>query len=48
MTMAGGRLLDGNLQVIAGGSGGFKPFWFHEQAGSAFTAGATVGVPHED
>ena len=52
MTMAGGRLLDRNLQVIAGGSAGspagFKPFWFHEQAGGAFTAGATVGVPHED
>ena len=52
MTMIGGRLLDRNLQVIAGGSAnavsGLKPFWFHEQAGGAFTAGATVGVPHED
>jgi imidazolonepropionase-like amidohydrolase/Tol biopolymer transport system component len=48
MTMAGGRLLDSNLQIVAGGTGGFKPFWFSEQAGGAFTAGATVGVPHED
>ena len=52
MTMSGGRLLDRDLQVIAGGSPGsvtgMKPFWFHEQAGGAFTAGATVGVPHVD
>ena len=48
MTMAGGRLFDSNLQIVAGGTGGFKPFWFNEQAGGAFTAGATVGVPHED
>jgi hypothetical protein len=48
MTMAGGRLFDSNLQIVAGGQGGFKPFWFNEQAGGAFTAGATVGVPHED
>jgi imidazolonepropionase-like amidohydrolase len=48
MTMVGGKLYDSNLQVIAGGTGGFKPFWFHEKAGGAFTAGTTVGVPHED
>jgi VWFA-related protein len=48
MTMAGGRLFDSNLQIVAGGQGGFKPFWFHEQAGGAFTAGATMGVPQED
>ena len=48
MTMAGGRLFDGNLQIVAGGQGGFRPFWFNEQAGGSFTAGATVGVPHED
>jgi imidazolonepropionase-like amidohydrolase len=48
MTMQGGRLFDSNLQIIAGGQGGFKPFWFNEQAGGAFTAGATVGVPHQD
>jgi imidazolonepropionase-like amidohydrolase len=47
MTMAGGRLFDSNLQIVAGGQGGFKPFWFHEQAGGAFTAGATVGLPKE-
>jgi len=48
MTMAGGRLFDSNLQIVAGGQGGFKPFWFNEQAGGAFTAGATIGVPEED
>jgi imidazolonepropionase-like amidohydrolase/Tol biopolymer transport system component len=47
MTMAGGRLFDSNLQIVAGGQGGFKPFWFNEQAGGAFTAGATVGLPRE-
>ena len=48
MTMVGGRLFDSDLQIVAGGTGGFKPFWFHEQAGGAFTAGSTLGVPHED
>ena len=48
MTMQGGRLFDRNLQIIAGGSGGFKPFWFQEQAGGNYTAGTTMGVPHED
>ncbi|HET9337124.1 MAG TPA: amidohydrolase family protein [Sphingomicrobium sp.] len=47
MTMQGGRLFDSNLQIVAGGQGGFKPFWFHEQAGGAYTAGATVGLPGE-
>jgi N-acyl-D-aspartate/D-glutamate deacylase len=45
MTMQGGRLFDGNLQIVAGGSGGFKPFWFSEQAGGSFTAGTGNGVP---
>jgi hypothetical protein len=36
------------LQIVAGGQGGFTPFWFNEQAGGSFTAGATLGVPHED
>jgi imidazolonepropionase-like amidohydrolase/Tol biopolymer transport system component len=48
MTMQGGRLFDSNLQIVAGGTGGFRPFWFNEQAGGSFTAGATLGVPHED
>jgi adenine deaminase len=52
MTMQGGRLFDSNLQIVAGGAAnvpsGFKPFWFNEQAGGAFTAGATLGVPEED
>ncbi|MFL6723354.1 MAG: amidohydrolase family protein, partial [Sphingomicrobium sp.] len=43
MTMAGGRLFDSNLQIIAGGTGGFMPFWFSQQAGGALTAGAAVG-----
>jgi imidazolonepropionase-like amidohydrolase/Tol biopolymer transport system component len=47
MTMAGGRLFDNNLQIVAGGQGGFKPFWFNEQAGGAFTAGVGVGLPKE-
>jgi adenine deaminase len=47
MTMAGGRLFDSNLQIVAGGQGGFKPFWFNEQAGGSYTAGATVGLPRE-
>jgi imidazolonepropionase-like amidohydrolase/Tol biopolymer transport system component len=47
MTMAGGRLFDSNLQIVAGGSGGFRPFWFNEQAGGSFTAGMGVGLPKE-
>ena len=47
MTMVGGKLYDSELQVVAGGTGGFKPFWFQEQAGGAFTAGTTAGVPKE-
>jgi hypothetical protein len=48
MTMVGGKLYDSNLQVVAGGTGGFRPFWFHEQAGGAYTAGTTVGTPDAD
>ena len=52
MTMIGGRLLDRNLQMVAGSTAnavaGMKPFWFQQQAGGAFTEGATIGVPHED
>ena len=48
MTMVGGRLYDSNLRVVAGGTGGFRPFWFQTQAGGAYTAGATVGVPDAD
>jgi adenine deaminase len=47
MTMAGGRLFDSNLQIVAGGQGGFKPFWFNEQAGGSYTAGTGVGLPKE-
>jgi len=47
MTMAGGRLFDSNLQIVAGGTGGFKPFWFNEQAGGAYTAGTSVGLPRD-
>ena len=48
MTMVGGRLYDSGLQVVAGGRGGFKPFWFHEQAGGAFTAGTTNADTHQE
>ena len=48
MTMAGGKLFDSNLRIVAGGNGGFTPFWFQEQAGGSFTAGATVGTPDAD
>ncbi|MEO6225705.1 MAG: amidohydrolase family protein [Sphingomicrobium sp.] len=48
MTMVGGKLYDSNLRVVAGGTGGFRPFWFQEEAGGAFTAGATVGTPDAD
>ncbi len=52
MTMIGGRLLDSNLQVVAGDHAGsvtgFKPFWFQNQAGGNYTAGATIGVPRGD
>jgi len=47
MTMAGGRLFDSNLQIVAGGQGGFKPFWFNEQAGGSYTAGTGGGLPKE-
>ena len=47
MTMAGGRLFDSSLQIVAGGQGGFKPFWFQEQAGGSYTAGTGVGLPRE-
>jgi imidazolonepropionase-like amidohydrolase len=45
MTMQGGRLFDSNLQIVAGGTGGFKPFWFNEQSAGSFTAGVGVGLP---
>ena len=48
MTMVGGKLYDSGLQVVAGGRGGFKPFWFHEQAGGAFTAGTTNADTHQE
>ena len=48
MTMIGGRLLDGNLDDVAGGTHKRRPLWFEQGAGGNFTVGATVGVPHED
>jgi imidazolonepropionase-like amidohydrolase/Tol biopolymer transport system component len=47
MTMVGGKLYDSDLRVVAGGTGGFKPFWFHEQAGGSYTAGTGNGLPRE-
>ncbi|WP_265530494.1 amidohydrolase family protein [Sphingomicrobium marinum] len=37
--MLNGTLYDGDLQVVAGGTGGIEPFWFQEDAGSAYTVG---------
>jgi imidazolonepropionase-like amidohydrolase len=51
MTLQGGKLFDRDLRIVAGGSGGFKPFWFHDQAGGSYTAGVGTGVPrhaHQD
>jgi imidazolonepropionase-like amidohydrolase len=47
-TVANGVVFDANLDQIAGGSRKRQPFWFEQSAGGAYTAGAAVGVPHED
>ena len=43
MTMLGGRLLDRDLQIVAGGNApDRRPFWFQDTAGGmSITAGAT-------
>ena len=52
MVMTSGRLLDGNLNIVAGATpgkaSGYKPFWFQQGAGANYSEGATVGVPHDD
>ena len=49
MTMIGGRLLDANLDTIAGGPATKRrPLWFDQTAGAAYTAGSSVATVHED
>ena len=49
MTMIGGRLLDANLDTIAGGpSDKRRALWFDRTAGANFSAGASIGVEHAD
>ncbi|MCA1653065.1 MAG: amidohydrolase family protein [Sphingomonadales bacterium] len=49
MTMIGGRLLDSNLDTIAGGpTVKRRPLWFDQTAGGSYSEGASVGVEHED
>ncbi|HET7710216.1 MAG TPA: amidohydrolase family protein [Sphingomicrobium sp.] len=47
-TVANGVVYDGNLDQIAGGSRQRAPLWHEQSAGGAYSAGATLGVPHED
>ncbi len=49
MTMIGGRLLDSDLQTIAGGTGARRRrLWFDATAGAAYSAGASAGVEQDD
>ena len=49
MTMIGGKLLDGNLDTIAGGPATKRrPMWFDQTAAAAYSAGATAGSVHQD
>jgi len=47
-TVANGVVYDSNMDQIAGGARKRQPFWFEQSAGGNYTAGATLGVPHED
>jgi imidazolonepropionase-like amidohydrolase/Tol biopolymer transport system component len=47
-TVANGVVYDTNLDQVAGGTRKREPFWFEQSAGGSYTAGVTVGVPHED
>ena len=47
-TVANGVVYDGNMDQVAGGTRRRQPFWFEQSAGVSYTAGATVGLPHED
>jgi urease alpha subunit len=47
-TVANGVVYDTNMDQVAGGIRRRAPFWFEQSAGGSYTAGVTVGVPHED
>jgi cytosine/adenosine deaminase-related metal-dependent hydrolase len=47
-TVLNGTVYDSNMDQVAGGTRKRQPFWFEQSAGGGYTAGATVGVPHED
>jgi imidazolonepropionase-like amidohydrolase len=47
-TVANGVVYDSNMDQIANGARRRAPFWFEQSAGGAYSAGATLGVPHED
>ena len=47
-TVANGVVYDSNLDQVAGGTAKRRPFWFEQSAGGAFSAGASVSVPHGD
>jgi imidazolonepropionase-like amidohydrolase/Tol biopolymer transport system component len=46
-TVANGVVYDSNMDQVAGGNRKRQPFWFEQSAGGAYSAGATVSVPHE-
>jgi imidazolonepropionase-like amidohydrolase len=46
--VANGVVYDSNMDQVAGGTRKRQPFWFEQSAGGAYSAGATVSVPHED
>ena len=47
-TVANGVVYDFNMDQVAGGTRKRQPFWFEQSAGSAYSAGAAVGVPDAD
>lgn len=47
-SVANGVVYDSNMDQVAGGARKRQPFWFEQSAGGNYTAGATLGVPHED
>ena len=47
-TVVNGVVYDGNMDEVAGGSRKRQPFWFEQSAGGSYTAGASLGVPHQD
>ncbi|HEX6219207.1 MAG TPA: amidohydrolase family protein, partial [Sphingomicrobium sp.] len=47
-TVANGVVYDSNMDQVANGSRRRAPFWFEQSSGGAYSAGASLGVPHED